>query len=279
MCIIAIKKVGINVPDDSLIETMFESNPDGAGFMYNKDGRVIIRKGYMTLKALKTALEDVYKEVDTLNTTFVYHFRIATHGSVKPSLTHPFPISNKIGILLKTSYETDVAVAHNGIIPIKTRTDISDTMEYIVTKLYKRKKKFPNFYKFEHHRKSIETQIKSKMAILDGSGRVEIIGEFIEDKGILYSNTSYTKRYPFCLYDDYTYDKMLCPIEDGYIISDKGEMLDCYDGIYMLDINENVYFYDTYFDFAYKVHGTAYSYEGMPLKFSMDNCLHVNVIY
>ena len=37
MCIIAIKEKGIDMPNEKILETMFEHNPDGAGFMYAKD--------------------------------------------------------------------------------------------------------------------------------------------------------------------------------------------------------------------------------------------------
>ena len=92
MCIIAIKDKGINLPSTKTLETMFRNNPDGAGFMYAKAGKVIIRKGFMTFKAFKSALDKI---CDIDNLPLVMHFRIATSGSVDAGTTHPFPISNR----------------------------------------------------------------------------------------------------------------------------------------------------------------------------------------
>ena len=44
MCIIAAKPAGIALPNAETIETMWYANPDGAGFMYAHDGKVVIEK-------------------------------------------------------------------------------------------------------------------------------------------------------------------------------------------------------------------------------------------
>ena len=64
MCIIAIKDKRINLPSTKTLETMFRNNPDGAGFMYAKDGKVIIRKGFMNFKTFKTDLDKIDKNGD-----------------------------------------------------------------------------------------------------------------------------------------------------------------------------------------------------------------------
>ena len=79
MCIIAIKDKGIKLPNEKTLETMFWNNSDGAGFMYAKDGKVVIRKGFMTFRAFKSALDGI-DDVDNL--PLVMHFRIATSGNV-----------------------------------------------------------------------------------------------------------------------------------------------------------------------------------------------------
>ena len=45
MCIIAIKPIGIKMPNIKTIENCWYNNPDGAGFMYAKESNVYIEKG------------------------------------------------------------------------------------------------------------------------------------------------------------------------------------------------------------------------------------------
>lgn len=280
MCIIAVKKSGVPLPDDNLIEAMFANNPDGAGFAYNKDNKVHIRKGFMSVESLKSALNNVYKTVDPLNTTFVYHFRIATHGAVKPGLCHPFPISNNIRFLKQLRSTTDIGVVHNGIIPTKPRNGISDTMEYIVSKLNKIKRKHPDFYINNLYMKQIEEQIQSKMVFINGSGETYTIGDFVEENGLYFSNNSYKDRCfsYFSSYTDLDYEKLLEPIYEGYIIGKNGELIDCSDGMYFMDLNGKLYEYDYGFDLTFPMYGSAYSIEGLPLRFSKENACFISVL-
>ena len=227
MCIIAIKKKNQELPKEEIFQTMFKNNSDGAGFMYNYNGKVIIQKGYMTYEEFKAAFEKVKQKIDTYTTTIVFHFRIATHGSVSPALCHPFPLSHKIPMLKKLSSASRIGIVHNGIIPIKPRKGISDTMEYIASILSKREKQNPEFYKSKKIRKAILAEIDSKMAFLDSAGNVYTVGEFIEDKGILYSNSTYKERsFKFSLWDDYMFSAIVSPIEEGYVITDKN-IIEC----------------------------------------------------
>ena len=47
MCIIACKPAGVQMPGDKILDNMWLANHDGAGFMYNHDGRVHMEKGFM----------------------------------------------------------------------------------------------------------------------------------------------------------------------------------------------------------------------------------------
>ena len=47
MCIIAIKPKNIDLPNKEYLENCFINNDDGAGFMYTKNNKVYIYKGYM----------------------------------------------------------------------------------------------------------------------------------------------------------------------------------------------------------------------------------------
>ena len=262
MCIIAIKQAGVNMPATETIENMWHNNRDGAGLMYAKDGNVHIEKGFMSLKDLKAALKRLEKNVDMTNTPVILHFRIATHGQTSPENCHPFPVTEKLPLLQMAKARTSLAVAHNGIIDIKpSKKDISDTMEYVISQiapLYQLRK---DFYKQPAGKKLIYNAIKSKMVFLDGTGRIETVGDFITDKdGILYSNASYKARtvyYNWDIWEDYSlrwyesehgeYLSWLTD-DDGYIVSN-GDILEA--DYYLTDSKGNLYQYDietdTYF--------------------------------
>lgn len=233
MCIIAVKKIGIDLPNDNVFRNCFYNNDDGAGFMYNKDGKVIIKKGYMNFTDFKTALDDSLKEIkDVKNTGMVFHFRITTQGGTKPQNCHPFPISNRDIDLQATYFETDLGIAHNGIIDltsghnygkydytlkkyVKKDTHLSDTQLFIRDYLYGIYKLNNRFYDSEDGLDLVEKLIDSKMAFLNPDGEIKTVGVFNENKGMLYSNYTYSystyrsSRYVYGSmwddYDDYAY--------------------------------------------------------------------------
>ena len=198
MCIIAAKPAGIAMPSDETIETMWYANPDGAGFMYAKDGRVQIEKGFMSLDAFTAALSRAAKETDLTATGVVLHFRITTHGGTKPENTHPFPVSGSMAALRKLRVTTDLGVAHNGIIHTVTPRDknTSDTMEFIASELSLLYKGCPKFYEDKNLVQLVEELCGSKLAFLLGDGSIHTVGRFNECGGILYSNYSYEPYKP-----------------------------------------------------------------------------------
>lgn len=277
MCIIAIKPAGVKMPATTTIENMWYSNPDGAGIMYAKAGTVHIEKGFMSLKDLKKALQRLEKTIDVVNTPIILHFRITTHGGTSPANCHPFPVTEKLPLLQMTKSKAPLGVAHNGVIDVKpSRKDISDTMEYIITQLaplYQLKK---DFYKHESGKRLIYNFIKSKMAFLDGNGRIETIGDFIAgDDGLMYSNSSYKARtiyYNWDFWDDYSlqwygleHGKYVTWLteEDGYILSE-GSLIsaDCH----LVDKQGNLYKYDIETDTAIPIEGTLYNHAGRPIN-------------
>lgn len=270
MCIIAIKEKGIDMPSEEILETMFEHNPEGAGFMYAKDGQVHIRKGFMTYTAFKKAVDRIENVKDI---PLVMHFRIATSGNIDAGTCHPFPISNKRKVLRKTDLTTDTGIVHNGIIPIPTPNNMSDTMQYIACKLYYYQKLQQNFYVQKSYMKRIEKEIQSKMVFLTSSGNIYKIGDFITDSGMIYSNTSYksyTYPYHFSFDNDfygYCSSAMLCPIE-GYLQDEFGQLIDCCDGLYLMDKHNQVYEYNFDFNAAEPILATAFAHSGLPYVFN-----------
>lgn len=285
MCIIAIKPANINMPTSDIIENCWHNNPDGAGFMFPKDGQVEVRKGFMKLKSFKKAVEQLKKELDVVTTPIIFHFRIGTSGGNIPENTHPFPVSEHLPLLQKIQCRAPLAVAHNGVINIETsKKDISDTMEYILSQLaplYQLKK---DFYLLEAGKKLVYNAIQSKMAFLDGKGRIETIGKFEEDKGILYSNFSYCSYINYKtwdLWDSYLLKygatkKLLCWVDDGYIINKKGELQEAYD--LLIDRNGNVYEYDYSDNVCYNIEGSAFTASGLPAQFDEEKAVFMEVM-
>lgn len=266
MCIICAKPAKLSMPSHEVIQRMWQSNPDGAGFMYAMNGRVVIEKGFMTLSALEARLAAVSEKVDLTAVPVVLHFRIGTAGGNTPENTHPFPITDSIPALRKLRMEAPVGVAHNGIIHVTPRQkNISDTMEYIASQLAPLHRAVREFYRDKNLMQMVENAISSKMVFLTKKGEIFTIGEFVNDGGLLFSNSSYKVSplsyrglYGSCysldgyedLYDDWDscyLDLMILEDKDefAYLVdSETGECFGSENGLYAVDGHDNVYQYD-----------------------------------
>lgn len=190
MCIICASPKGVRQPDRRIIENMFYRNPHGAGYMFARDGRVIIHKGFMDLDDYLDALKS---EHFTAKDSVVYHFRISTQAGVNPEMTHPFPLSNHLGHMKALDLSCPIGVAHNGIIPLttdRTQHEYSDTALFIAKYLSHIISR-PEDLRNQDYLDIIERMIQSKMVLMDGEGYIATIGHFIKDRGLLYSNASY----------------------------------------------------------------------------------------
>lgn len=233
MCIAIAKPMGVDIPTDDILTNCFNNNPDGAGFAFNHNNEVIIRKGYMKLKDFLDAFHKYNEKFDFKNRGVLIHTRITTHGGTNPQMCHPFPINSDEGALKKIEYVSPFAVIHNGIISLTSadatkKKDMSDTAIFVqkyLTKIAKNKKWFGNKANIE----LIEELIDSKMAILNGSGKIIMTSGFTEDNGIFYSNSSYKENrysrvYNWDWYDDYDYNFGYSDYlkSNGYISDGKG---------------------------------------------------------
>ena len=291
MCIIAAKARGVTMPDDQTIENMWYGNSDGAGFMYAENGKVYIRKGFMEYSQFRKALDELAATHDMTQLPLVMHFRITTHGGTKPANCHPFPITDSIGVLSKLETKCRVGVAHNGVIDITPRKGISDTMEYIASQLAPLSRAVPEFYKNKHLIEMIYNATSSRLAFLARDGSIYTVGDFIEDGGMLYSNTSYRysrswrdfnygwlnsgsslREYDSCMNDidgSYTY-KTVMWITDGFISGvDRDFPLD---DMCAIDADSNVYEYDDYKDALVRISGaSAWSGNGTAIRCDSDS--------
>ena len=203
MCIIVVKPIGKKLPTDGTLRQCWRNNPDGAGYMYRgNNGLIHIEKGFMSVDGLLKSLRELKESTDITLITVVIHFRTATHGEIAPGNTHPFPLSRHRPDLIATSIDTDIAIAHNGVISVDiVREKLSDTMTFIKTV----------------SDNDVNTLLKalegtgSKFAVAVGSlNRIHTVGYFHDNEGIQYSNTGFR---------DYTTEfKMWAPTQyDGGI--------------------------------------------------------------
>ena len=214
MCIAIAKPIGVDIPSDEILTNCFKNNPDGAGFAFNYNNEVIIRKGYMKLKDFLDAFHKHDKKFDFKNRGVLIHTRITTHGGTNPQMCHPFPISSDEGALKKIEYTSPYAVIHNGIISLTSteatqKKDMSDTAIFIqkyLTKIAMNK----NWLFRKENIELIEDLIGSKMAILNSKGKIFMTNGFIEDNGIYYSNTTYQdNKTRWVSYYDWDWDEDL----------------------------------------------------------------------
>lgn len=219
MCIIITKNSGINLPSKKVLKSCFNSNPDGAGIMYCQDNAVNIRKGFMSFKSFWQYHQDRKFDKDT---AIVYHFRIATAGGINPGNCHPFPISNDDNLLKCLAVKgEEIAIVHNGIIPIKTPDHLSDTQVFIKDILAGVRSEL--IAKNAAVLKLVELSTAgSRFALLYGNGEIITSGPgWIPDSnGLLYSNDSYLPRtvwYDYPLFDKTNFGK---GVEEGLLYCD-----------------------------------------------------------
>ena len=90
------------------LRRLARTNPDGAGIAYKTtpdSQSVTWHKGLTTDEAVTLA--------EKAPLPFALHFRIATHGGTSAKLTHPFPVTDNVGLNLDG--HAKMVVFHNGI--------------------------------------------------------------------------------------------------------------------------------------------------------------------
>ena len=202
MCVIAVSGRGMRQPTASELETMFNRNPDGAGYMVARAGQVEIHKGFM-------CFEDYWRVIRTERFTeadpVVYHFRISTQAGVNPYMTQPFALTNNLAITEALDILAPAGIAHNGIIPATTdprEKRYSDTALFVAGYLADVARR-PENLDDPKLRAKLEKLIGwSKLAILYKNGQIATVGHFTQYNGLLLSNLNHVysepvKRYTF----------------------------------------------------------------------------------
>lgn len=204
MCVICFSPKGVQAPTEEKIKQMFDTNPDGAGYAYEgKGGKVIYRKGFMTLQALLDELKPLDRWT---NTNLAIHFRIGTAGENDEHTCHPFPITTDYGVLRKTEGKGAV-LFHNGILDTGGMVDknSSDTQDFVVAFAPMLKKWSHSTARDKWLGKIIGT---NKLLIMYGRNKYKMYGNWERDGDLFVSNTNYlpySYRYGYYGYG-YGYD-------------------------------------------------------------------------
>ena len=193
MCIIIAKEKNGRLPKEEELRNSFEYNSDGAGFMYVENGKVIVDIGYMTWNNFISHYEKLLKKFNNFkNKSLVIHCRIGTSGKNTPGNTHPYPLTDNVKELRKKHIESDIAMVHNGVIKdYGTPKGLNDTQEFIVKYLYPVHKNYEDFYENPYFMQGLKDITGSKLVFLTKEDKLFFVGEFTNDNGLLFSNTSY----------------------------------------------------------------------------------------
>lgn len=188
MCVICASRSGVRQPSEDQLRAMFQANPHGAGYMTARDGKVEIKKGFMTWAAFADAIN---AEHFRATNPVVYHFRISTQAGTGPEMTHPFPLTNHIEACKFLTATVPMGVAHNGIIRLTSDSrdrEYSDTAHFVAEFLAYLVRD-PMDAANPAIRSAIERLAPgSKFALMDGDGTITTVGDWINARGLIYSN-------------------------------------------------------------------------------------------
>lgn len=196
MCVICCSSKNVRQPEEKTLKTMFETNPHGAGYMYAKDGVVVIKKGFLTYSEF---IHNVRQEKFTALDSVVYHFRISTQAGKTAEMCQPFPLTKDITKTKLLDVTCPIGIAHNGIISITTDARervYSDTAIYIADVLSLLIRSTKDMTRSEVAKAiEITTEHHNRFALMNGDGKIITLGDgWINDGGLLYSNGSYARN-------------------------------------------------------------------------------------
>jgi len=193
MCVICASKRGVRQPTETELRDMFYTNPDGAGYMFQKGKYVVIKKGFMNVEDY---IASIKAEKFTKDDVVIYHLRISTQAGVNKEMTQPFPISHSGNALRSTTTKSKWGMCHNGIISLTTdRTEktYSDTALFILNYLPDILDNQPSRLYKASTQSLIKKLTASKTCYLDGNtGNIITIGNFTtKADGLIYSNLNH----------------------------------------------------------------------------------------
>ena len=193
MCVIVYKPKGVAMPPLETLRACWEHNPDGAGLMFPAGGRVRWKKGCMEWEAFERALRPVAELRDSRELPVALHFRIATHGGVKPGCCHPFPVCKDYGRMREAEGSCGVGFMHNGTLAgLETRAGVSDSMAFAAGVLSPLRAMCGDLVSDGRAARLLAASTQgSRFLLMDGAGGVAVFGRWFAEDGVLYSNLNH----------------------------------------------------------------------------------------
>lgn len=167
MCVIIVKPSGATMPDGYL-ENCYDNNPDGFGWMYAEDGRVIadkfIPKDFDEVLSVWNCLADI---------DVIFHLRWLTTGDISKAHCHPFRI------LKDNEISHDLFFMHNGTFKVDQYEGENDTIAFKNTILKPLLVNNPDLLQSRAFISMLEgMESWSRMAFLSGDGTLTLTREF-----------------------------------------------------------------------------------------------------
>lgn len=180
MCVIAIKFAGTQI-EKKTVEDMWAGNPDGGGLAIVQKDHTAILKGYETP-------DEIWLDIKEMQDQYlVIHFRIKTHGAINPEMTHPFVVTPDLNDATPLNDIVDKDVLfHNGILSHFGTKEISDTADFVTGCLAY----MPTF----EQRCRLLSEVGSKFVLVH-EGESYMFGHFEKHKGLMCSNTLFSRNY------------------------------------------------------------------------------------
>lgn len=178
----------------------WSGNDHAAGFAlkYKGDNRVYINKDSWNKRGIKAFIDEIKKQNLTEDDELLLHFRIGTSGSNNNTNAHPFVVDSKAAINIEEGYVTKPVLVHNGIFSEYSdhASVYSDT--YMFTKKFMAIPEMLSLIKrdpttFAHLFKKIFWS--NKIGLLFPDKDMTLIGDFVEENGVYFSNQGYRNTY------------------------------------------------------------------------------------
>lgn len=124
MCVIIYVPKDASISEEE-IKNAWRTNPDGAGYSIQKDGKVYFKRGFMNMKQY---IKEIKPLIGVYN--LLLHFRISTSKAVNKVQTHPYKKGN---VTITEGSTTRPVICMNGVIHgQKEYLNCNDTMSYII---------------------------------------------------------------------------------------------------------------------------------------------------
>ena len=179
MCVIIYIPKTATIKEEEL-KNAWTTNPDGAGYSIQKNGKVFFKRGFMKYEQYKNEVMELIGKYN-----IILHFRISTSKSVNKVQTHPYKKGN---VTITEGATKRPVICMNGVISNqKEYQGCNDTMSYIVD----HEEAFANIN--QDILNIIEEATGAKWAVMTPD-KVLLSSKFTEENGRFYSNTNHLWR-------------------------------------------------------------------------------------